>query len=522
MDTKLKNLAILSLVVMGLTWILAIVAIFKSDWEIYAPLTLIALLTTFISYNFHRFNTQYWEPLAQDLNAIASGKRNIDFTRHLDNGSPVYKSVETIHRKLFAIDKFLSEEIQNQNSTSKTLNEDLVKIAEGLDKQVKETGVNVAQNVSLLKFVSEQMSVKSKEASSQMKELAANSQAVGESVNIAATDTRQMQTDIEDIGTRVANAASVAQDAVEKSTATRQTIESLSEAANKIGDVVTIITEIAEQTNLLALNATIEAARAGESGKGFAVVASEVKNLANQTAKATQEIQTQVSNVQKATTESVGAISEITDVVGQINGISKSIQETVEIQMGATHQITDRILDAARGAQGVSNSSSEILDIVRSTNELSINVKNTAEESSKDVETMTTRLSELMTNLRASAVGSRRKYIRHSVTQPATLKVDNDRLIVSIKDLSIGGGLITKVKKNLVEGSAMQLDVNGFKFPIHGIIYRHSYKGIHLRFDPSNNQMDKLEQFISKYPETSFEEDPINQQKSDKDDVDLF
>ena len=126
-------------------------------------------------------------------------------------------------------------------------------------------------------------------------------------------------------------------------------------AAQKIGEVVEMITDIAEQTNLLALNATIEAARAGDAGKGFAVVASEVKNLANQTAKATDEIGSQIGEIQSATSDAVAAIQSITKVIEEINNISSGISAAVEEQSAATQEIARNVEQAASGTQEVNS-----------------------------------------------------------------------------------------------------------------------------------------------------------------------
>ena len=128
----------------------------------------------------------------------------------------------------------------------------------------------------------------------------------------------------------------------------------LAEAANQIGEVVSLITNIAEQTNLLALNATIEAARAGDAGKGFAVVANEVKNLANQTAKATDDIRTQVEGIQVATSNAVDAIAEIAQTIRQLDGSSTTISAAVEEQGAATQEIARNVEQASHGTRDVS------------------------------------------------------------------------------------------------------------------------------------------------------------------------
>jgi methyl-accepting chemotaxis protein len=134
---------------------------------------------------------------------------------------------------------------------------------------------------------------------------------------------------------------------------TNEKVNALVEAANRISEVIRLISDIAGQTNLLALNATIEAARAGEAGKGFAVVASEVKNLANQTAKATEEISAQIAGIQSATQDSVSAISGIGSTVNEISGIASAIAAAVEEQAAATQEIARNVQEAAAGTNEV-------------------------------------------------------------------------------------------------------------------------------------------------------------------------
>lgn len=158
---------------------------------------------------------------------------------------------------------------------------------------------------------------------------------------------------ISEISRRVQDSSAIAAEAVKQAEATDQRMTELSEAGSRIGDVVKLITSIAEQTNLLALNATIEAARAGDAGRGFAVVAQEVKSLAGQTAKATEEISSQIANMQLATEELVGAIKGIGQTIGRISEIATSISAAVEQQHAATQNIAHSVRAAASGTADV-------------------------------------------------------------------------------------------------------------------------------------------------------------------------
>ena len=196
--------------------------------------------------------------------------------------------------------------------------------------------------------------------------VAAASEEASTNVQSVASATEEMASSVNEISRQVQGSARIAGEAVEQAQKTNDRVAELAKAAARIGDVVELINTIAGQTNLLALNATIEAARAGEAGRGFAVVASEVKALAEQTAKATGEISQQISGIQAATQESVGAIKEIGDTIGRMSEIAATIAAAVEEQGAATQEISRNVQQAANGTQQVS---SNIADVQRGASE---------------------------------------------------------------------------------------------------------------------------------------------------------
>jgi methyl-accepting chemotaxis protein len=196
--------------------------------------------------------------------------------------------------------------------------------------------------------------------------VAAASEEASTNVQSVASATEEMASSVNEISRQVQESARIASEAVGQARKTNDRVGELAKAASRIGDVVELINTIAGQTNLLALNATIEAARAGESGRGFAVVASEVKALAEQTAKATGEISQQISGIQAATQESVGAIKEIGDTIGKMSEIASTIAAAVEEQGAATQEISRNVQQAAQGTQQVS---SNITDVQRGASE---------------------------------------------------------------------------------------------------------------------------------------------------------
>jgi len=190
--------------------------------------------------------------------------------------------------------------------------------------------------------------------------VAAASEQSSSNVQSAAAASEEMASSVTEIGRQVQQSQQIAHAAVEQSERTNVRISELSQSANRIGEVVRMITAVAEQTNLLALNATIEAARAGEAGRGFAVVASEVKALSAQTAKATEEIAAQVTQMQSATETSVSAIKEIGNTIAQISEISTAIAASVEEQGAATQEIARNVQEAAHGATQVTGSIAQV------------------------------------------------------------------------------------------------------------------------------------------------------------------
>ncbi len=194
----------------------------------------------------------------------------------------------------------------------------------------------------------------------------------------------------------------MAGDAVSQAQSTTERVSELSRAAARIGDVVELINAIAGQTNLLALNATIEAARAGEAGRGFAVVASEVKALAEQTAKATEEIGQQVGGIQAATQDSVGAISDISGTIARLSEISSAIAAAVEQQGAATQEIARNVAQAAQGTQQVSANVGEVQRGAIETGSASSQVLSAAQMLSRDSNRLKLEVDRFLNSVRAA------------------------------------------------------------------------------------------------------------------------
>ncbi|WP_448625954.1 methyl-accepting chemotaxis protein [Geodermatophilus sp. URMC 64] len=244
--------------------------------------------------------------------------------------------------------------------------------------------------------LSQQISVGAEESSAQAGVVAAAAGEVSRSVQTVAAGSEQMGASIREIAHNANEAATVAGKAVVAVGTTTETVSRLGESSRTIGDVVKVISSIAEQTNLLALNATIEAARAGDAGKGFAVVANEVKELSQETARATEDIARRVEAIQADTTSAVGAIAEVAEVISQINDYQTTIASAVEEQTATTNEMNRSVGEAATGTGQIAENIDAVAAVAQSTTQH----VGAAQEAAGELATVSHRLEELVGGFR--------------------------------------------------------------------------------------------------------------------------
>ncbi|WP_151175458.1 methyl-accepting chemotaxis protein [Hypericibacter terrae] len=337
------------------------------------------------------------------MSKLAGGDKTITVPAlgRTDEIGKMADAVEVFKQNAIEMDRLAEEQRQEQERK-----EARQRAVEGYIKSFDQSVTGLlgilASAATEMRSTAESMSATAEETSRQSTAVAAASEQAATNVQTVASAAEELASSVAEISRRVSESTDIATRAVSEAARTNTEVKGLAEAAQKIGNIVQLINDIASQTNLLALNATIEAARAGEAGKGFAVVASEVKSLANQTAKATEEIANQINAMQSATTGSVAAIEGIGGTIGKISEIATVIASAVEEQGAATQEIARNVQQAAAGTTEVTSNITGVTQAASQTGAASAQVLSTAGELAKQAELLRAEVDGFLNNIRAA------------------------------------------------------------------------------------------------------------------------
>jgi methyl-accepting chemotaxis protein len=297
-------------------------------------------------------------------------------TRPLDAFSSRFKAMAEANDLTARVDQERQDEI---GQLGRCLNLFVEKVHDLLT-EIAASAQHVSSASEELSATSQQITANSEETSVQAKVVSKATQQVSQNLQTVATGAEQMGVSIKEIAKNATEAAKVATSAVKVAETANATVSKLGDSSTEIGQVIKVITSIAQQTNLLALNATIEAARAGEAGKGFAVVANEVKELAKETAKATEDISNKIEAIQSDTKAAVDAIASISRVINQVNDISSTIATAVEEQNATTNEMSRNVAEAAQGSGEITSNIAGVAEAAQSTSRGSADTQKAAQE----------------------------------------------------------------------------------------------------------------------------------------------
>jgi methyl-accepting chemotaxis protein len=357
-------------------------------WAMAIAAAIAALLVLGMTMLIVRRVTKPLRSVTESLTVLAEGRTDVEVQhadRHDEIGA-IARTVDVFKNNRLERRQLEAERISAENLAMDRRKAELNQFVEDFRTKIGGIIERVLNSSGQFAKDAQQLSVTAHSTAEMSGQSANASRQASEHVRSAAAASNELSQSIVEISRRVQESNGVTADAVKQADATDERMTELSAAGDRIGDVVKLITSIAEQTNLLALNATIEAARAGDAGRGFAVVAQEVKNLAGQTAKATEEISAHIVNMQRATGESVSAIKAIGQTIERISGITTSISSAVEQQGTATQSIAEGVQAAASGTLDVADNIERVAKNARETGTTSALMLKSAQELS-DVST---------------------------------------------------------------------------------------------------------------------------------------
>jgi len=342
--------------------------------------------------------------MCASMRALAAGDKTVEIpgVGRMDEIGEMADAVQVFKSNLIEADRRGEEIEQHKAAAEAERKAEILRLASTFEVGVSGVVNSVASQANEMQSAAQAMTHTAEQATRRATAVAASVEQASVNVQTVASSAEELSTSVLEIGRQVEQSSKIAAEAVTQAEKTSATVEGLARSAGRIGEVVRLIETIAGQTNLLALNATIEAARAGDAGKGFAVVASEVKSLANQTAKATEDIRAQIGDMRGATEQTVEAIRSIGETIRHISEIATAIASAVEEQGAATREIANNVQQAAQGTQDIATNIEHVSTAASDTGAAATQVLGAAAALSKQSEALRRDVSTFLATVRAA------------------------------------------------------------------------------------------------------------------------
>ena len=431
--------------------------------------------------------------MTQCMNLLAAGNNEVEICAldRSDELGEMAQAVQVFKGNAIRVKSMTQEQESAARRSQRKLQSEILALTSAMEEEVQGVISVVIKEAEGLQKLSDEMGRAVTDVERASQSAAEASEAASGNVHRVADAAGSLSGKVTEVGGQVSQSRQVASAALDEAQKANRMVGGLAEAAQKIGEVVELISDIAEQTNLLALNATIEAARAGEAGKGFAVVASEVKNLANQTARATEEIGTQIGAVQEATKAAVGAIEGIGRTIERIDGATATIATAVQEQTRVTLDIADNARDASAGTQRSTDNIARVAENIMETGKRARDVKASAATMRQRIEQMRDSVTEI---IRVSS--DDRMSHRHTINLAASVIHRGESRSCLLHDLALAGAaIIDRRLEGAQRGEAIEMEVPGLG-RVPGSVIAVTDFSTHIDLDFDDDRVQQVEALI--------------------------